>query len=230
MVAPASRQYNSFFAVSVFLNFVLGYLWIVQRSGDNERPIPIQADTYSLYSPAQSVIRHELVRFTRGVEEDIPIYERPPSPAVDLAWRALYAYSETKIPRSEAMRLPNKTWPILGDESHYMVALDVFHQLHCLDILRQHLHPGHNYTTLPKAHIRHCIGSIRQSLMCAGDVTPIVWQWSEKHQVAEQRDDVLHVCRDYSRIQAWARDHFIDADYVFDFSVFIEDDLEISGF
>jgi hypothetical protein len=35
------------------------------------------------------------------------------------------------------MQLPNRTAPIPGDEDHYIVGLDVFHQLHCL--VRCHL-------------------------------------------------------------------------------------------
>jgi hypothetical protein len=37
-----------------------------------------------------------------------------------------------KIPRSEAALLPNKTFPIGNEPGHYVAALDVFHQLHCL--------------------------------------------------------------------------------------------------
>ena len=37
-----------------------------------------------------------------------------------------------KISRSEAVLLPNKTYPIHGEPGYYLGALDVFHQLHCL--------------------------------------------------------------------------------------------------
>jgi hypothetical protein len=37
-----------------------------------------------------------------------------------------------KIPRSEAARLPNKTYPIQNEPGYYLAGLDVFHQLHCL--------------------------------------------------------------------------------------------------
>jgi hypothetical protein len=37
-----------------------------------------------------------------------------------------------KIDKHSAMQLPNKTQPVPGDEEHYIVGLDVFHQLHCL--------------------------------------------------------------------------------------------------
>ncbi|KAJ7696936.1 hypothetical protein B0H17DRAFT_928794, partial [Mycena rosella] len=158
-------------------------------------------------APAQSAVRTKLVKFTRGFAHDVPIYERRPSPAVDEAWRGLYEFAETKISSAEAAKMPNRTWP-LGDETSYIVALDVFHQLHCLDILRWQLNPGHNYPQFSMGHIRHCIGAIRQALMCTADITPIVWQWSEKLGEAEQRDDVVHTCRDFSAIRDWAQDRF----------------------
>lgn len=73
-------------------------------------------------------------------------------------------------------------------------------------MLRQALYPDHNYTRMPETHLRHCIGVIRQSLMCYADVTPIVWQWSTKFKEAEQRDDLLHTCRDFDAIQGWAKE------------------------
>jgi hypothetical protein len=45
------------------------------------------------------------------------------------------------IEKSEAMRLPNQTVPTNGDPNQYIVGLDVFHQLHCLNHLRKTLYP-----------------------------------------------------------------------------------------
>jgi hypothetical protein len=65
---------------------------------------------------------------------------------------------------------------------------------------------GANYTRLGMRHVRHCVGAIRQSLMCHADTTPVVWQWSEL-MGAEQRDDILHNCRDFEQIQRWTREN-----------------------
>ncbi|KAJ6612620.1 hypothetical protein B0H10DRAFT_1807161, partial [Mycena sp. CBHHK59/15] len=196
-------------------------------------------------APAQSVVAYKLIKFTRGFAGDIPIYERRPSAAVDDAWGALYSVAQMKMSRTEAMKLPNKTWP-LSDRGSYVFTLDIFHQLHCLvhlftptfvlpkliadaqDTLRQQVSTGYNYSRVPSGHIRHCIGVIRQALMCSADITAIVWQWSEKLQMAEQRDDVLHVCRDFDQIWEWAGHHtFLEEDS--DLSIYIEDDLTVSG-
>jgi hypothetical protein len=183
------------------------------------------------------------------VEDDIPIYERRPSAEVDEAWHQLYSgknfpfemyqiiyqriVAETKISKSDAMRMPNRTWPLGRYPGHYMTALDVFHQLHCLvcslrawikfralidvsqDTLRQQIHRGlrYNYTRVPISHARHCIGAIRQALMCSADISPIAWQWSEEHQTAQQRDDIVHVCRDFDQIRDWADRHTFEGSW-----------------
>ena len=38
----------------------------------------------------------------------------------------------SRIPKSSAAQLVNKTVPIPDDPDHYVVSLNVFHQLHCL--------------------------------------------------------------------------------------------------
>ena len=46
--------------------------------------------------------------------------------------RAPLEFGLSQIPKAQARLLPNKTLPIPGDEEHYAVGLEVFHQLHCL--------------------------------------------------------------------------------------------------
>ncbi|KAF7329963.1 FAD/NAD(P)-binding domain-containing protein [Mycena kentingensis (nom. inval.)] len=158
------------------------------------------------YSPAEGAIKYKQLKFHRGFADDVPIYERRPSPEVDAAWEDLYAYAATRIPRSEAVKMTNKTWPVLDEPGNYVIALEVFHQLHCLDMIRQELRlAAGNYTRMSRAHLRHCIGAIRQALMCYADTTPIVWQWSPEFNEAIQRDDLVHTCRDFDEIQQWAK-------------------------
>ncbi|KAJ7118117.1 hypothetical protein C8R44DRAFT_878749 [Mycena epipterygia] len=209
-------------ALSVLLHLVLAFTWARQWHPHKDE-VPV------LYSPAQSAIEYKLVKFTRGFGEDTPIYEQPPSAAVDEAWEALHRHPETRISRFEAAKMSNNTWPIVGDEGHYIMALEVLHQLHCLDIMRKQLHPGFDYPVVDLGHIRHCIGTIRQALMCAADITPIVWQWSETQQRAEQRDDIVQVCRDYGKIQEWVESHFVGEPFP-DLGIYVESDLDIPAF
>ncbi|KAF7319353.1 hypothetical protein HMN09_00273000 [Mycena chlorophos] len=205
--------------LSLLLNAILGIGWAFT-------PLPQQFPEAS-YSPAQQAIEYKQLKFHRGLADDIPIYERRRSPEVDAAWEELYAYAASRTSHSEAVKMANKTWPILGEPGNYVIALDVFHQLHCLDMIRQELFPGKllllhnpdisaltssavashgNETRLSRTHLRHCIGAIRQALQCYADTTPVVWQWDAHFQEAIQRDDVVHTCRDFGRIQEWAKE------------------------
>jgi hypothetical protein len=62
--------------------------------------------------------------------------------------------------------------------------------------------------------------------MCSADISTVVWQWSEERQLAEQRDDIVHVCRDFDRIREWANRHTFVAQKS-DFHVYVEDDLDV---
>ena len=48
-------------------------------------------------------------------------------------------YMTSRIHRDEAAQLTNLTVPIPDDEDHYIIGLDVFHQLHCLVRIAIHL-------------------------------------------------------------------------------------------
>ncbi|KAJ7057152.1 hypothetical protein C8F01DRAFT_1257073 [Mycena amicta] len=185
---------------SLLLNAILALSWAVAVPGRPHR-FPEAG-----YSPAEQAIKHKQLKFHRNLEDDIQIYERRPSPQVDAAWEELYAYAASRVPKSEVEKMTNKTWPVVGEPGNYVIALEVFHQLHCLDMIRQRLHPGGgNYTAISEKHMRHCIGAIRQALMCSADITPIVWQWSTHFKEAIQRDDLVHTCRDFDSIQSWAQ-------------------------
>ncbi|KAJ7676339.1 hypothetical protein B0H17DRAFT_1139914 [Mycena rosella] len=151
------------------------------------------------HTPAQHMIKYETVKFHRGLHDNIPIYERPSSAEVDQAWEELYAYAASRVPKSEVVKMMNITWPILHEEGNYVIALDVFHQLHCLDLLRQQVHSGHNYTQQSPIHLRHCIGPIRQVLMCYADISPVVWQWSSAHLSRLEQDSNLGEGAQYGR-------------------------------
>ncbi|KAJ7923056.1 hypothetical protein B0H13DRAFT_1981510 [Mycena leptocephala] len=210
--------------ISFTLNLATLYIWFYSTGPFN--PLFPQA----LYSPAQDVLAYKSVKFHSGLGPDLPIYDQPPSDEVDKAWTSLYEFAYSKIPRNQAIYLANKTYPILGDNpTTYMLALDVFHELHCLDEIRKAMYPDYYPRTsegINTKHMGHCLASLRQSIMCSADISTIVWQWSEKSQAAKERADILHTCRDFEKIHEWSREHFAGA--MQDMTIFIPDDLNIS--
>lgn len=90
------------------------------------------------------------------------------------------------ISKAEAQQLADPTIAIPGTTDKYLVQLEVFHNLHCLNDLRKLLYPE-RYHMLEKAtlkngtidrnsfgfrHWDHCIDSLRQALMCNADISP----------------------------------------------------------
>ncbi|KAF8319625.1 hypothetical protein DL93DRAFT_2074559 [Clavulina sp. PMI_390] len=57
----------------------------------------------------------------------------------------------------------------------------------------------------PYEHIDHCLNSLRESLMCNPDLTPVVWQWDETQRRTSPKIDVVHTCIDFRPIQEWAK-------------------------
>lgn len=71
-------------------------------------------------------------------------------------------------------------------------------------------------------HIDHCIDSIRQSLMCSSDITPIPYVWFTEHQAALPVTNVFRTCRDFDVLREWARER---QSFTFNSSVHVDDPL-----
>jgi len=55
-------------------------------------------------------------------------------------------------------------------------------------------------------HIDHCIESIRQSLMCSADVTPLPYVWWSQYGEYFPSTAVMHTCRDFDALVDWAKE------------------------
>lgn len=185
-----------------------------------------------VWSPAQDVIEHEHKVFPWFTE--VSAYTGPRTPEVDRAWAKLYMpHFWQALPRSAIEEnFVNHTSRPIGDieeygEPRYAVSLDVFHQLHCLDRIRMMINPsheldsdtseGHHHPDLkfppqsrpgepPYDHINHCINSIRESLMCQPDITPVPWQWHADEKKYRVGIDVVHTCVNFDKIQEYVEE------------------------
>ncbi|KAE9409717.1 hypothetical protein BT96DRAFT_806673, partial [Gymnopus androsaceus JB14] len=157
-------------------------------------------------APAHSALRYQVRWFNASFGTHLTEYEGPPSEALDEKWHDLYRYGISRIPASEAEKLVDKTVPIPEDEKHYIISLDVFHQLHCLNLVRKALYPDY-YPPSELSHLEHCVDIIRQAISCTIDLTPISWTWSEPQRATLPKMDGAHQCVDFENIQKWAYDH-----------------------
>ena len=68
-------------------------------------------------------------------------------------------------------------------------------------------------------HFDHCIDYLRQGIMCASDISPVVWKWDTETNHSRAVSTVYHTCRDFDKVNEWAKDHQLEK---FDASVFVE--------
>ncbi|RPA78634.1 hypothetical protein BJ508DRAFT_154872 [Ascobolus immersus RN42] len=159
---------------------------------------------------------NRIIRHANGTEEKkrILFYKRFPDADVDKAWKDLYEeVMYVRLSKDEAKILPQETiW--LDDDSGYLSGLDIFHQLHCLDAIRQALYPeedkilkalgpeGHSQ------HLGHCINYIRQQIVCTAESIPLTLHTDPAPPPGGERfqPDFAnpHVCRNFEKIYDWA--------------------------
>ncbi|KAI0480009.1 hypothetical protein F4859DRAFT_478102 [Xylaria cf. heliscus] len=147
------------------------------------------------------------------------IYRLPPSPAVDEAWDQithvnLISISEDEIRKlgkdpSLAIRSPESWWSESWGDG-YLGQIDVFHQIHCLNMLRQGLVTNYNYYYGKKyglspplqfgMHLNHCLGTVLENLMCHADVDIVTFNWRESQNDPFPDFAVRKQCRDFEAV------------------------------
>jgi hypothetical protein len=112
--------------------------------------------------------------------------------------------------KTTAVQFPEK------DGGGYLAGLEVFHQLHCLRLVRQYTYKDYytNLTAPPQAftdpdhilrkHVDHCIDMIRQVLMCHSDVTLVTHAWVDGYDTPFPDFGTWHKCRDFDAIARYA--------------------------
>ncbi|KAI1496491.1 hypothetical protein F5X99DRAFT_400360 [Biscogniauxia marginata] len=173
----------------------------------------------SPYSPAQHLIQYEQRQFFTLSASNPNGYSGPPSPELDKNWEDLYSMGIVAISRDEAEKLPNKTSMLPHDEQQrYVVGLDVFHALHCLNMIRKLLHSEYYSESYLKDinqshdnldHINHCVEYLRQSVTCSVDLAPIPFQWSDAQNVYQPSMNVMHTCRNFDVVREWAKERAV---------------------
>ncbi|MCJ1462288.1 hypothetical protein MMC07_000888 [Pseudocyphellaria aurata] len=125
----------------------------------------------NLPAPAQGVIEYETRVFDENFQTKGPYMGRPDG------------LPDAGIPTNETDKL----------DEQYIVELDVFHQLRCLNAIRKTFFPDRyrdsftdywlknstlrrNYTSTDAKHYDHCIDALRQSIMCHGDIATVYWR------------------------------------------------------
>ncbi|KAF4634746.1 hypothetical protein G7Y89_g3357 [Cudoniella acicularis] len=138
------------------------------------------------------------------------IFKGPPRKELDDAWTKLVDQPMILVDRHTLKSFDPTTKPSKGINDHYYATVEVYHQLHCLDITRkfiwrdhyQHVDTFQDPPEMVWEHVDHCIDLLRQVLMCNSEVGLIFYtDVGNKQPVA--RVSTTHMCRNFSEITEW---------------------------
>ncbi|KAK1755484.1 hypothetical protein QBC47DRAFT_413247 [Echria macrotheca] len=175
------------------------------------------------YSPASKVSQYVPTVFSSGDTRHHTGYQGWPDDEKDALWMDLYRYGiSLAVSSSDYDKMIDTTekMPVRGFEQDYVVGLDVFHQLHCLNMIRMGFYPGRYNTSLLKpdgtinylqwVHVDHCIESIRQSVMCHADIATFTYRWSDKDKIMKPELGSTHICRNFTIVREYAMERNVD--------------------
>ncbi|KJX97225.1 hypothetical protein TI39_contig523g00003 [Zymoseptoria brevis] len=174
-----------------------------------------------VYSPASEAVSYIPEHRFEAALATHTDYMGAPNDEIDRRWEDLFQYNRSVITKEEAQYLSTPTMTIPGTED-YLITLEVFHNLHCLNELRKLLWPDRyrmlqrvsfdngtiNTSSFGFRHWDHCVDSLRQALTCNADVAPVSWHVNVPfNRGIYPRLASTHTCRDFSQIQKWAKEH-----------------------
>ncbi|KAI1202983.1 hypothetical protein F5X97DRAFT_342899 [Nemania serpens] len=218
-LSPAHKSKPKRFGVLNVLSWALN---IVLLSLLLARSSKLTDPTLAVYSPANSIIEYETVVMTDNVWNISP-YQGHPDDAKDALWDELYGdAASTLLDETEARQLPNQTAEVAPGK--YIVELEVFHLLHCVNSIRKTIyperypdyalyHPNGTRTSLDIRHIEHCIDRLRQTVQCASNVGTIIWVWRDFISQWDPDFTTTHTCRNYKKIRDWAVERAMVGDW-----------------
>ncbi|KAF6832220.1 hypothetical protein CPLU01_06319 [Colletotrichum plurivorum] len=213
-------------AVLLTTSVSLFALTICMRYGNSNEDVRY-TKKYSSYSPAAGVVRYHTERYNLT-----PIMDWSPFVGagyeVDRAWDHITNnVGDQMISHAELTKLgldPKSikiTNPITGEEG-YRAGLEVFHQLHCLNLLRMATYPdyysreevGGDVATDAedlRGHVDHCLEALRMNLMCQADIGVFTFKMYPDLPVEGHWPDfsTLHTCRNFDDIRNWAMIHSV---------------------
>ncbi|KAI1194125.1 hypothetical protein F5X97DRAFT_327876 [Nemania serpens] len=206
--------------MNVFLSVALLCVVIIVA----RRPAQQLRSEVQFIGQAEIPVEIELYRFATGVREKTDFWGAP-NATTDAAWgtilngecphtrpgRANYSHSFlaglVRLTSEQAGKLSAPTAKSRQDPTSYVGILEVFHQLHCLNILRRRLYSSESgFKPGDAFHTGHCFEYLRQSLMCLSDVNIAPINFSERKQEYAIHWDTVRECRNFGKIQQWALD------------------------
>ncbi|KAH8592382.1 hypothetical protein B0O99DRAFT_743572 [Bisporella sp. PMI_857] len=190
----------------------------------------------STYSPIHDLIDLKMAPKTLNgtlfVPKDPSIARQMPNPEADKIWDEweLTRYFPVTADQIRAMgkdpstvaKLEDEDWG-LGDDA-YATILDVYHQLHCLNMFRRIAYStyyntstasSHHHTQkgeMYEIHINHCADMLMQTIQCSGNVNLITMHWIEQQAYPFPDMSINRECIDFDALTEWRLKNTVDLD------------------
>lgn len=146
-------------------------------------------------------------------------------PEVDEAWHKIsYDIGDQMITPEELkiIEMPESSLkvkhPKTGVEG-YRVGLEVFHQLHCINLLRQVTYKDYymklgngNFAEGKEAltmHTDHCLEILRKNIECNADIGVFTFYMEEGDPLPWPELNSFHQCRNFEAVKAWALENSV---------------------
>jgi len=137
-------------------------------------------------------------------------YEGRPNERNNAAWGRLMEAGFTNLNEAEYSRMKEETALNIDGKGGRVVAISVFHQLHCVNLLRRRIWDAEE--SIPQSthplrvpHLDHCLDYLRQVLMCNGDLSPNTFSVAPGGKGYVPSFNESHQCRDFEKIFDWAK-------------------------
>ncbi|POR38201.1 Uncharacterized protein TPAR_01601 [Tolypocladium paradoxum] len=180
----------------------------------------------SLYSPLlepdSGAIEYEHVMF-QGALEHKSIYKGTPNKDLDEAWAYITHMNNSVVTGDVLDRIGKSRIAVKYTEEQepggkYFVGIEVFHHLHCLNLLRMYTYRDYydrpenrpaeftDSEVILRKHVDHCIDMLRQALICHGDAGIVTYYWVKEYGLYPDFS-TQHKCRRLDNIIDWADRH-----------------------
>ncbi|KAK2050890.1 hypothetical protein LY76DRAFT_529575 [Colletotrichum caudatum] len=183
------------------------------------------ASKLSIWSPLLEAIEYEEYNWESGLALKNSGYTGPPTAELEDKWKKIIEVPSVIIPTERIPSLNRSVEqgflraPSSSPTSGYVAVTEVFHQLHCINVLRQYVwqdsYPEGLLPTLLKfnspevarEHADHCVETLRQAVTCNSDVTPFLIYQKKRSPGSgpslEEDFGGFHKCRRFDKLLDW---------------------------
>ncbi|KAH6675789.1 hypothetical protein B0J14DRAFT_699174 [Halenospora varia] len=148
--------------------------------------------------------------------QDSP-YTGSPSTSTDRAWHDLMSKMTIRVTSQELER-GNQSSVELPDGGH-MAWLGVFHEMHCVKMLRQWKYRDHYYPNITSQeeshkslHADHCLEMLRASAMCHADRSLTTFKWTRHQKPMLDTKRPQHICVNWDFLMSSVNDRLVSDD------------------